>query len=169
MDRGQLANLMTEGWLDKHVYFLGPVQIFGVVNPVGQLKQSLTPLKRYRSVLIGTRLLSLEAAFAGKAFWCEPGLAGQGAAPGPHWSAMVQSELASHNSFLLGPLNPFAVQLRVSTFMRLEILTFALDAEDHTGERGTVREMEVAVGQGCNQAVSWGCCSSLEPWQLSLL
>lgn len=45
----------------------------------------------------------------------------------------------------MGPLRHFTVQLRVLTFTRPEILTYALDAEDHGGERGTGKEMEVAA------------------------
>lgn len=47
----------------------------------------------------------------------------------------------------MGPLRHFTVQLRVLTFTRLEILTYALDADDHGGERGTGREIEVAASR----------------------
>lgn len=121
-------------------------------------------LKCHRSVLIGTRLPSLGAAFAGEAFWHEPGLADQEAAPDPHPSAMVQSESTCHSSFLRNPLHHFTVQLRALTFMRLEILTYALDTEDHGGEKGTGREMEEAadrVGAATEQcpAAAGALCS----------
>lgn len=52
------------------------------------------------------------------------------------------SQQLSYGSFV--PLLCTAVVL---TFMRLETLTYALDAERHRGEGGTAEEMEVALGR----------------------
>lgn len=101
--------------------------------------------------------------FAGKAFWHEPGLADEEAAPDPHPSAIVQSESTCHSSSLIGPLRHFTVQLRDITFTRPEILTCALDTEDRGEGHRERNGSGSGQGQGCNRAVPWGCWGSSQP------